>query len=248
MTAAGRARRANDATPRRSWSSASTAAIACAATPAATSARFPTAQPACARCASTRADASACHAGTSAACSAIRSRRSRSSTPTRVRSPTASACSDATCTAATARTGSRRRRCAIRVAVAPPQRRHARSARRRRGRAGRAASWCPPTTSRSSPRSGQSTCSRRRARAACSPAFVSNGNGTERVLEYLASAHRSVQGRSQELRRPPLPRARRPAAADPGDDRLAAPRGHLGRDRDAARSRASTTATTSCEA
>ena len=36
-------------------------------------------------------------------------------------------------------------------------------------------------------------------------AFVSNGNGTPQVLEYHASVGRSLQGRSQELRRPPLP-------------------------------------------
>ena len=65
-------------------------------------------------------------------------------------------------------------------------------------------------------------------------AFVSNGNGTSRVLRLPAAAHRPVQGRSQEFRRPALPAAWRAPRADPSDDSSAARDGRLGRDRDAA--------------
>ena len=37
--------------------------------------------------------------------------------------------------------------------------------------------------------------------AGLTTAFVSNGNGTPRVLEYLQAVGRSLQSRSQELRR-----------------------------------------------
>ena len=104
---------------RPSWSRRSRRTVS-AATRAATPARSPTAPSASARCASTAAAGCTCRGATSAACSAIRSRRSRSSTRIRARSPTASACSAAICIAATARTGSPRRRCAIRSAVSPP--------------------------------------------------------------------------------------------------------------------------------
>ena len=49
-----------------------------------------------------------------------------------------------------------------------------------------------------------------------------------------AAVGRSLQGRSQELRRSPLPPARRPARADPRHDPPSARDGVLGRDRDAA--------------
>ena len=49
-------------------------------------------------------------------------------------------------------------------------------------------------------------------------AFVSNGNGTPRVLELSAALGGSLQGRPQGLRRPPLSAARRPARARARDD------------------------------
>ena len=69
-------------------------------------------------------------------------------------------------------------------------RRAAASTRRRRRssttRCGSArASWSAPTTSRSSRASGRSRSSRRRAQPGSMTGFVSNGNGTPRVLEYL---------------------------------------------------------------
>ena len=72
-------------------------------------------------------------------------------------------------------------------------------------------------------------------------AFVSNGNGTPRVLALPSAVGRSLQGRSQELRRPALSSARRPPRAHPRHDPGAARDGHLAGDRDAAHSRASTT-------
>ena len=55
-----------------------------------------------------------CRGAMSPACNAIRLKRSRFFTPGRAHSRTASGCSAAICTARTARTGSRRRRCATR--------------------------------------------------------------------------------------------------------------------------------------
>ena len=95
-----------------------------------------------------------------------------------------------------------------------------RSSRTRCARARRSSSR--PTTSRSSPPNGPSRSSRRRAQHGLVTGFVSNGNGTDARARVPAAAHRSLQGRSQELRRQALSRARRPAAADPRHDRVAA--------------------------
>ena len=61
-----------------------------------------------------------------------------------------------------------------------------------------------------------------------------------------AAVDRSLQSRSEELRRSPLSRTRRTARADPRHHPPAARDGRLAGDRHAAHSRASTTATTSC--
>jgi len=63
--------------------------------------------------------------------------------------------------------------------------------------------------------------------------FVSNGNATRRVLLH-PSAHRSLQGRSQELRRQALSAARRPAGADPLHHPAAARDGRVAGNRDTA--------------
>ena len=55
----------------------------------------------------------------------------------------------------------------------------------------------------------------RRARAGLMTAYVSNGNGTPRVLDVHPAVDRSLQSRSQELRRSPLSSARRTHRADP---------------------------------
>ena len=180
--------------------------------------------------------AAACRGATSAACSAIRSRRSRSSTPIRARSPTASACSAATCTAATARTGSPRRRCAIRR---PSRRRCA--PRRRRSCATRCAQGARVIVSTYNEpliTSEWAVAIFKEARAAgLATGFVSNGNGTPQVLDYLRPwvdlykvdlksfddrHYRELGGR---------------LAADPRHDPPAARDGLLGRDRHAAHSR-----------
>ncbi len=72
---------------------------------------------------------------------------------------------------------------------------------------------------------------------ACSPGFVSNGNGTERVLEYLRPFIDLYKVDLKSFRRPALSRARRPSAADPRHHHLAARVGRVGRDRDAAHPR-----------
>ncbi len=61
---------------------------------------------------------------------------------------------------------------------------------------------------------GQSRCSKRLRPRGLITGFVSNGNGTPQVLGISAPLDRPVQGRSQKLRRPPLPRTRRPHWAD----------------------------------
>ncbi len=71
-------------------------------------------------------------------------------------------------------------------------------------------------------------------------AFVSNGNGTPQRARLPAAVDRSLQGRSQELRRSALSSARRTPRSDPRHDSTAARHGHLARDRDAPHSRAST--------
>ena len=99
-------------------------------------------------------------------CSATPSRRSRSFTPCRGRSPTASGCSVATCTAATARIGSPRRLFAHSRAAVPPLDVSPSELVDRRAGSARACSSAG-TTSRSSRRSGPSLCSVRRSGPAC---------------------------------------------------------------------------------
>ena len=130
-------------------------------------------------------------------------------------------------------------------AVAPPHRDVARSARRATRCVWARASSSAPTTSRSSPASGRSRSSRRRRPPGSMTGFVSNGNGTPQVLEYLRPwvdlykvdlksfddrHYRELGGR---------------LAADPRHDPAAARDGLLGGDRHAAHSRASTTRATS---
>ena len=67
--------------------------------------------------------------------------------------------------------------------------------------------------------------------------FVSNGNGTPRRARISAALDRCLQSRPEELRRPALSRAGRPAAADSRHHQAAARHGHLARDRHAADSR-----------
>ena len=76
--------------------------------------------------------------------------------------------------------------------------------------------------------------------------YVSNGNGTEEVLDYLRPWVVALQGRPQGLPRPALPRARRHPRARDVDDPRSAREGLLGRGRDARRARAATTRTRSC--
>ncbi len=67
--------------------------------------------------------------------------------------------------------------------------------------------------------------SRRRARAGLATGFVSNGNGTPQVLDYLDALDRRLQGRSQELQRPSVSQARWSAPANPRHHPSAARRG-----------------------
>ena len=147
---------------------------------------------------------------------AVRSDREEAvlSRASRARLRTASACSAAICTAATARTGSRRRRCAIRT-------------RSRRRSTSRPSSSCAMRCARGAKiivstynepliTSEWAVAIFKEARAAgLMTGFVSNGNGTPRGARVSAAVDRCLQGRSEELRRPALSRARRPAAADP---------------------------------
>ena len=170
---------------------------------------------------------------TSAACSATRSRRSRSSTP----APARSAFSfgmlgcDLHCSYCQNWVTSQALRDPLAVSrrsTSAPQRLVDRSGAprrpRRRQHLQRAADH---------QRVGRRDLQQARARGLMT-AFVSNGNGTPRVLEYLRSVDRSLQGRSQELRRPALSPARRAPRADPRDDPGAARDGHLAGDRHAA--------------
>ena len=100
------------------------------------------------------------------------------------RSRTASACSAAICTAATARTGSRRRRCAIPAAVAPPlEPRRSDLVRDALGLGARAivSTYNEPLIT-----SEWAVAVFKEAKAAgLTTGYVSNGNGTPQVLEYL---------------------------------------------------------------
>ena len=100
------------------------------------------------------------------------------------RSPTASACWAAICTAATARTGSPRRRCAIPAAVAPPltttPEQLVRDALRLKARVMVSTYNEPLITSE------WAVAIFKEAKAAgLATGYVSNGNATPEVLEYL---------------------------------------------------------------
>ena len=201
---------------------------------------------------SPRTASSRCRGATSARSSATRSRRSRSSTRCRAPTRCPSGCSAATCTARTARTGSRRSRSAIRRRSARRGTSGRRSSRPWRSRAARRRS-SRPTTSRSSPRSGPSRSSARRRRAACERRYVSNGNGTPEVLDYIrpwvdfykvdlksmddkhyrAARRRAAERARHDRRHSRAGRlARGPHAGDPGLQRLgggAAPGGAVHR-------------------
>ena len=178
---------------------------------------------------------------------AVRSDREEAVLPrvSRARSPTASACSAAICTAATARTGSRRRRCAIRPRsrrrCAPRPSDLVRDALRQGARVMVSTYNEPLITSE------WAVAVFKEAKAAgLVTGFVSNGNGTPQVLEYLRPwvdlykvdlksfddrHYRELGGRLAPI----LDTIRRLHAM-----------GVLGRDRHAADSRASTTRATSC--
>ena len=112
------------------------------------------------------------------------SKRSPSSTPCPERAPSASACWVATCTADTARTGSPRRRCAISAlrSISPA------STPQRIVQAARAAGAASVVSTYNEPliTSEWAVAVFREARAAgLATGFVSNGNATPQVLEYL---------------------------------------------------------------
>ena len=91
-------------------------------------------------------------------------------------------------------------------------RRHARSAgRATRVALGRARSSSAPTTSRSSRASGRSRSSRQAQRGRAGDRLRLERQRHAAGARVPAPVGRPLQGRSQELRRPPLPRARRPA-------------------------------------
>ena len=178
--------------------------------PAATTAAFRPARSASARCASTRTARCACPGATSPACSAIRSRRSRSFTPGRARWPTASACSAATCTARYCQNWVTSQALRDPQAVAPPR------------------DVDPEDLARDAVRQGArvvvSTYNEplitvewavavfKAARAqGLATGFVSNGNGDAAGARLPDAVDRSLQGRSQELRRQAVPQARWPA-------------------------------------
>ena len=186
-------------------------ATASAAMPAATAARFPKDSPASARSASTAAARSTFPGATPPECNATRSRRSRFFTRIPARSPTASECWAAICTAPTARIGSLRRPCAIRM-----------RSRRRCGRPGIAgpdalgqgakvlvstyneplitSEWAVAVFQEARRRIAHRLCLQRQRHAAGS--------------RISASVDRPLQSRSEELRRSPLPRTRRTPSAD----------------------------------
>ena len=102
----------------------------------------------------------------------------------RARWPTASACSAATCTAATARTGSRRRRCAIRTRSRRRCARHPRTSCATR--CGSGARVIVSTYNEPLITSEWAVAVFKEAKAAgLTTGYVSNGNGTPQVLEYL---------------------------------------------------------------
>ena len=167
---------------------------------------------------------------------AVRSDREEALLPraSRARSPSASACSAAICTAPTARTGSRRRRCAIRRRCRAAARRH-----RRRSSCDEAVRLGAPRRRQHLQRAAHHQRMGGRDLQGGARARPDDGLRLERQ-RHAAGARlhpavdRSLQGRSQELRRSALPPARRPDRADPRDHPRAARDGHLARDRHAA--------------
>ena len=148
------------------------------------SVRSPKARSASARCASTAADAARAVGLRRRRPVRSRSRRSRSSTRIPARWPSASGCSAATCTARTARTGSRRRRSAIRGAwrrrSTPRPKRSSREALSSARRVVVSTYNEPLITSE------WAVAIFKEARAAgLMTAYVSNGNGTPQVLDYI---------------------------------------------------------------
>ena len=137
----------------------------------------------------------------------------------RRRAPSASACWAATSTAATARTGSPRRRCATprprsQSEPATPER-LVRAARPSSARASIVSTYNEPLIT-----AEWAVEVFRQAKAAgLATGFVSNGNGTPEVLRLPAALGRPLQGRPEELRRQALPAAGRPPPADPRHDR-----------------------------
>ena len=120
------------------------------------------------------------------------------------------------------------------AAVAPPRDVEPEATRRRRGPSGRARRGVDlQRTAHHGGVGGRGL--QGGARRGLATGFVSNGNGTSQVLDYLDAVDRSLQGRSQELRRPAVPKARRAAAADSRHDPRAARTRAVGGDRDAAR-------------
>ncbi len=96
------------------------------------------------------------------------------------------------------------------AAVAPPLDGVARSARPRRAAPRRARHRQHLQRAADHQRVGGRGLQGSQGRRASSTGYVSNGNGTPRGARVPAAVGRSLQGRSQELRRSPLPPARRP--------------------------------------
>ena len=191
-----------------------------------------------AACASTRAACSRSRRATWPASTWTPSRRSPSSTPCPAPRRSRSACSAATCTAGSARTGSRRRRCATRASMAPAEEVTPEEIVRRGEARRRAHRDLDLQRAAHHERVGGRPSSALAKAAGLLCSYVSNGNGTEEVLEYLRPVGLALQGGPQGLPRPPLPRARRHAREGPVDDPGAAREGVLGRGGDARRARA----------
>ena len=151
--------------------------------------------------------------------------------------PTASGCSAAICTAAYCQNWVTSQALRDPAAVAPPLGGLARSARARRAPPGRAGDRQHLQRAAHHERMGG-----RRLQGSEEPPGSSTGVRVERQRDAAsarvpAAVGRPLQGRSQELRRSPLPAARRAPRADPRHDPAPARDGLLGGDRHAAHSR-----------
>ena len=153
--------------------------------PAATSARFPRATSASARSASTTTASCACRGATSAACSATRSRRSRSSTPARRARASASACSAATLHCGYCQNWVTSQVLRDPMAVAPPQDVDAAKLVADALAARRAGRRLDLQRAADHQRMGRRGLQARRGQQASSTGYVSNGNGTPQVLDYI---------------------------------------------------------------